>query len=108
MGQNAINSGLVGSGILLITSISYIASFGLTSNPTLITTFNIFRIYNIILSYLMGLIGVSIGIITTFLYISIQKSINVPFLSPFIPFNKESVKDYFFPKRGDKLWEINI
>lgn len=103
IGQNAINSGLVGSGILLITSISYIASFGLTSNPTLITTFNIFRIYNIILSYLMGLIGVSIGIITTFLYISIQKSINVPFLSPFIPFNKESVKDYFFPKRGDKL-----
>ena len=103
IGQNAINSGLVGSGILLITSVSYIASFGLTSNPTLITTFNIFRIYNIILSYLMGLIGVSIGIITTFLYMSSQKSVNVPFLSPFIPFDKERIKEYFIPRRGNKL-----
>ena len=51
----------------------------------------------------MGLIGVSIGIITTFLYMSSQKSVNVPFLSPFIPFDKERIKEYFIPRRGNKL-----
>lgn len=101
IGQNAINSGLVGSSVLLLTSISYISSFGISNNPELITSFNIFRIYNIILAYIMGIIGFSIGLITTILYMINQKSSGHSFLSPFIPFDKKKVKAFFMPKHGD-------
>lgn len=105
IGQNAINSGLVGAGILLLTSISYLSSFGITNNPILITSFNIFRLYNIILSYLMGLIGFTIGLITTITYLSSKKSVGIPFLSPFIPFDKIKAKEFFASSHGERKWK---
>lgn len=100
IGQNAIKSGIVGSSILLFTAISYISSFAITNNPYLITSFNIFRIYNLILSYTFGIFGFCIGIITTLLYFNSQKSVGVSFMSPFIPLNKKGVKNYIIPKHG--------
>lgn len=101
IGQNAISSGLIGSTLLLIASLSYVSSFAITNNQHLITSFDIFRLYNLILSYTFGLLGFTIGLITTLFYISAQKSVGVPFFSPFNPLNKGKVKNFFFPKHGD-------
>lgn len=102
IGQNAIKSGIVGSSILLFTSISYISSFAITNNPYLITTFNIFRLYNLVLSYTLGIIGFCIGLITTLLYLISQKSVGINFMDPFVPLNKKGFINYFTPKHGDK------
>lgn len=102
IGQNAISSGLIGATLLLASSLSYVSSFAITNNQHLITSFDIFRLYNLILSYTFGLIGFTIGLLTTLFYISSQKSVGVPFFSPFNPLNKEKVKNFFFPKHGEK------
>ena len=102
IGQNAISSGLVGSTLLLIASLSYVSSFAITNNQHLITSFDIFRLYNLILSYTFGILGFTIGLITTLLYISSQKSVGVPFFLPFSPLRPNKLKGFFFPKHGDK------
>ncbi|MCI6508792.1 MAG: spore germination protein, partial [Bacilli bacterium] len=75
IGQNAISSGIVGESVLLLASISYVSSFAITNNPHLVTSIDLFRLYNLILSYTFGLLGFSIGIITTLLYFGHQKSV---------------------------------
>ena len=100
IGQNAIKSGLVGSTILLFTSITYISSFAITNNPYLITSLNIFRVFNLVLSYTLGILGFCIGLICTLLYFISQKSVGVSFMDPFIPLNKKGIKNYLMPKHG--------
>ena len=103
IGQNAISSGIVGESVLLLTSISYVSSFAITNNPHLVTSIDLFRLYNLILSYTFGLLGFSIGIITTLLYFGHQKSVGVSLFSPFSPFKLQGIKNFFFPQKESKL-----
>ena len=98
IGQNAISSGIVGSLALMIASLSYIAGFGLTNNPHLITSINIFRKFIILMSYGIGLVGfiVSSLIVTSYLYN--LDSTKVPYLEPFTPLIFKRFKDFLFPK----------
>lgn len=104
IGQNAISSGIVGESVLLLTSISYVSSFAITNNPHLVTSIDLFRLYNLILSYTFGLLGFSIGIITTLLYFGHQKSVGVSLFSPFSPLKLQGIKNFFFPQKEGKLW----
>lgn len=103
IGQNAISSGIVGESVLLLASISYVSSFAITNNPHLVTSIDLFRLYNLILSYTFGLLGFSIGIITTLLYFGHQKSVGVSLFSPFSPLKLQGIKNFFFPKKEGKL-----
>ena len=98
IGQNAISSGIVGSLALMLASLSYIAGFGLTNNPHLITSINLFRLFIIIMSYGIGLVGfiVSSLIVTSYLY-NLDSS-KVPYLEPFTPLVFRRFKDFFFPR----------
>ena len=98
IGQNAISSGIVGSLALMLASLSYIAGFGLTNNPHLITSINLFRLFIIIMSYGIGLVGfiVSSLIVTSYLYN--LDSTKVPYLEPFTPLIFRRFKDFFFPR----------
>lgn len=104
IGQNAISSGIVGESVLLLASISYVSSFAITNNPHLVTSIDLFRLYNLILSYTFGLLGFSIGIITTLLYFGHQKSVGVSLFSPFSPLKLQGIKNFFFPQKEGKLW----
>ena len=104
IGQNAISSGIVGESVLLLASISYVSSFAITNNPHLVTSIDLFRLYNLILSYTFGLLGFSIGIITTLLYFGHQKSVGVSLFSPFSPLKLQGIKNFFFPQKESKLW----
>lgn len=103
IGQNAISSGIVGESVLLLASISYVSSFAITNNPHLVTSIDLFRLYNLILSYTFGLLGFSIGIITTLLYFGHQKSVGVSLFSPFSPLKLQGIKNFFFPQKESKL-----
>lgn len=100
IGQNAISSGIVGESILLLTAISYVSAFAITNNQHLITSIDLFRLYNLILSYAFGIIGFAIGFITTIGYLAMQKSVGEPLLSPFVPLNKKGIKNFIYPKHG--------
>lgn len=103
IGQNAISSGIVGESVLLLASISYVSSFAITNNPHLVTSIDLFRLYNLILSYTFGLLGFSIGIITTLLYFGHQMSVGVSLFSPFSPLKLQGIKNFFFPQKESKL-----
>lgn len=103
IGQNAISSGIVGESVLLLASISYVSSFAITNNPHLVTSIDLFRLYNLILSYTFGLLGFSIGIITTLLYFGHQKSVGVSLFSPFSPLKLQGIKNFFFPQKDGNL-----
>ncbi len=102
IGQNAISSGVVGSSFLLLISVSYVSSFAITNNQHLITSIDIFRMYNLILSYTLGILGFVIGLITTFAYFSTQKSVGKSILSPFAAIQSSGIKNFIFPSHGVK------
>lgn len=108
VGQNAIQSGTVGSLVMMITSISYLSSFAVTTNPYLISSMNIARIFILIFSYLLGLLGFVFASLLVILYLRSQKSFGKNFLDPFSPINFNNIFNFFFPvrnKRKEVLWK---
>lgn len=99
IGQNAINSGIVGSVVLMLASLSYIAGFAITNNPHLITSLSIFRLLVLVASYTLGLFGLVLSSILTISYFNSQKSVGQDYLKPFMPFNFRKIKDYLIPTR---------
>ncbi len=98
IGQNAINSGLIGPIVLLITSLSYLSSYAFTNNPYLISAISNFRFFILILSHFFGMIGFFLASFLVLAYLSTLKSFDIPYLYPFSPFSKQSTKEYFVPR----------
>ena len=98
IGQNAINSGLIGPLILLITSMSYLSSFAFTNNPYLISAISNFRFIILLFSHLFGMIGFFLASFLVIAYLSSLKSFDIPYLFPFSPFSKQTVKEFFIPR----------
>lgn len=102
IGQNAIQSGMVGSLVMMLTSIAYLSSFAVTTNPYLISSMNIARIFILIFSYLLGLFGFIFSSLLVILYLRSQKSFGKNFLDPFTPINFKNIYNFFFPRRNKK------
>lgn len=99
IGQNAIESSLIGSIAILITSLSFVSSFAVTNNPYLITSFSLFRLFILIMSYILGIIGFIISSIIVIDYLINIEIFKSSYLSPLIPFNKEKLKAWFKPTK---------
>lgn len=106
VGQNAIQSGTIGSLIMMITSLAYLSSFAITTNPYLISSINISRLLILLFSYFLGLIGFIFGTILILLYLRSQKMFNKSYLDPFSPVNLKNIYHFFFPKRTDQRGRI--
>lgn len=100
IGQNAIESGTIGATVLFFTSISYIAVFAVTNNIFLITSINLFRLFILIMSYTMGIIGFLISSIITLLYLFKPSNDTNYYLYPFIPFDLDEFKSFFVPSNN--------
>ena len=99
IGQNALDAGLIGSNAIIIASLSYVSSFAVTNNSYLITSFSIFRVFILIMSYLLGMIGFLVSSILVLSYLSNIKVFNRYYLSPLIPFDISKLKAWFLPKK---------
>lgn len=102
VGQNAIQSGTIGSLIMMITSLAYLSSFAITTNPYLISSINVARLFILLLSYFLGLIGFIFGTILILLYLRSQKMFDKSYLDPFSPVSFKNIFNFFFPKRSDQ------
>ena len=98
IGQNAINSGLIGPIILLITSLAYLSSYAFTNNPYMISAISNFRFFILILSHLFGMIGFILASFLVLAYLASLKSFDIPYLYPFSPYSSKTTKDFFIPR----------
>ena len=99
IGQNAIEAGLIGTTAIIITSLSYVSSFAVTNNTYLINSFAIFRIFIVIMSYALGMIGFLISSILVISYLANIKVFNRYYLEPVIPFNFTKLKAWLIPRK---------
>lgn len=88
IGQNAINSGLIGHLVLLLTSICYLSTYAFTNNLHLVTSLSLFRIFILIFSYILGLYGFILSSIIIIVYLLKIKSFD---------------EDFFFSIKSNKL-----
>ena len=96
LGQAAVSASIVSPILIIIVAITGIASFAI---PDFSFGFHLryFRFLFILLGYISGFLGISLGL---FIYISILcniKSFGVPFLAPFSPAQNSKGNSYFIP-----------
>ena len=103
IGDAAIRAGLTSPSLLVIVSVTYIASFTVV-NPSLSSAFTFIRFFIVVLATFFGLFGVILGFILTTVYASTLTSFGTPYLASLAPISfKESVKSIFMvPRRKYK------
>lgn len=99
IGQNAIDASIVGTFSIIITSISYISGFAVTTNPQLITSFFIFRIFILIMSFILGLSGFLISSLIIIDYLANIKVFDQLYFDSIIPWNLKKVLKWINPKK---------
>lgn len=102
IGQNAIQSGTIGSLIMMLTSISYLSSYAVTTNPYLISSMNFSRLIILVFSYLLGLVGFIFSSILIIIYLCSLSSFGNDFLAPFSPVDFRNIINFLLPKRTDQ------
>ncbi len=102
IGQNAIDSGIVGVIVMTIVALSFLSTFVVTNNISFISNISILRLINIIGSFFFGIYGLSITVILSLIYLSNKKFLGVNFTSPFIPLNINDLKLFIFSRTYSK------
>ncbi len=94
IGQAAVQAGLISAPMVIVVSITGIASFTL---PRYDFSFaiRILRFPLIFLAGSFGLYGVTLGIMGILIHLVNLRSFGVPYLSPVTPLNKTRLKDVF-------------
>jgi spore germination protein len=94
IGQSAVSAGIVSPIMIIIVSITSIASF-ITPNYEVSSALRLARFLLIILASVIGLYGISLGLILILIHLVKLKSFGVPYLSPLVHPHKKDFKDVF-------------
>ena len=101
IGQNLIDSGLVGVVVITITALCFLATFVVTNNILFVFGISVVRLLFLLSGLFFGIYGVSLCLIIFAIHFSKQSFLGEHFLHPFIPFDFIGFKD-FFKARADK------
>lgn len=115
IGQAAVSAGIVSQIMIIIVSITILASFA-TPNYEVNSAIRFIRFMLIIAASIVGLYGIAFGLIILLIHLIRLKSFGIPYLSPIVNPSMEDQKDVFvrmpfefFKKRpefmntGDKI-----
>jgi spore germination protein len=94
LGQSAVSAGIVSPIMIIIVSITAIASF-ITPNYEVSSAFRLSRFFLIICSSIIGLYGIALGLILLLIHLVKLKSFGIPYLSPLVHPHKKDMKDTF-------------
>ncbi|WP_010096682.1 spore germination protein [Ornithinibacillus scapharcae] len=94
IGQAAVSAGFVSPITVVIIALSTIGSFATPSYNAAIA-FRMLKFPLIILSGIIGLLGLAIGLMFIVNHMLSLRSFGVPYFTPLSPWNKEGVKDSF-------------
>ncbi|PWA12240.1 spore germination protein [Pueribacillus theae] len=92
LGEAAVNAGLVSSAMVIVVSITAIASFVFPAYNLAIAV-RILRFLFMLLASMFGLFGIILGLIVMVLHLCSLRSFGVPYLSPLGPYYKKDIKD---------------
>ncbi|WHY96889.1 spore germination protein [Peribacillus simplex] len=100
IGQAAVQAGIVSPAMVIMVSITAIASFA-TPSYTMATAARLLRFVFIICAGAMGFYGMNLIFFVVLVHLCSLRSFGVPYMSPFAPLNPEGLGDTFFRR---PLW----
>ncbi|KZL92411.1 spore germination protein [Clostridium magnum] len=92
LGDAAVKSGLVSSPMVIVTALTAITSF---ITPPFGGTVPILRIFVLLVTNILGFMGLFLASIAIIIHLSSLRSFGVPYLSPLSPTNVSDLKDAF-------------
>lgn len=105
VGQNLISSGIAGVFIMTATAICFMLSFVVSSNVNNIVAISVTRLFILFSSLAYGLYGVVIASILLADYLYRQRTFDVPYFYPFLPFDVKGIHKFFLSSSDLKVDE---
>jgi len=103
IGQAAVQAGIVSAPMIIVVSITGIASF-MVPRYSIGLAIRLLRFPIIILAGFVGLIGVMLALILLVIHLSTLRSFGLPYLSPIATLQKHPLKDTLI---RSPLWKMN-
>jgi hypothetical protein len=103
IGQAAVQAGIVSTPMIIVVSITGIASF-MVPRYSVGLAIRLLRFPIIFLAGFLGLIGVMLAFIILIIHLSTLRSFGIPYLSPINTLQKHSMRDTLF---RSPLWKMN-
>lgn len=95
VGQNLISSGIAGVFIMTATAICFLLSFVVSSNVTNIVAISLARLVILFSSLFYGILGITIASIFLACFLYDQKTLDVHYFYPFLPFDVRGIHKFF-------------
>ena len=95
IGQAAVQAGLVSPAVVIIVALTGVCSFTIPNNSASVAI-RLLRFPLILLTSQIGLLGLMAGLMVIWGYMTHMTSFGVPYLSPFMPFRTNDLKDSMF------------
>lgn len=92
IGQSAVEAGIIGPFMIIVVSITAIASFVV---PAQTDAISLMRYLFLLLGGLLGGYGILMGLIMVLIYLVSVKSFGVDYLAPITPLSRQGMKDCF-------------
>lgn len=115
IGDNLVKSGVAGVLIISLTAVSFLMSFIVSSNVTVLMSLSAIRFLVLLSSFYFGLLGVLIASIILVFYLYKQKTFGVHYFYPFVPFDVGGIRRFFMStsslknrKRDESLRVSNL
>lgn len=105
LGDAAVSAGIVSPIMIIVVAISSIAGL-VFSSIELVNALRLYKIILLLLGTLLGIYGVIIGTIYMIYKLLALKVFGIPYLVPFIPFDKNEINDSFI-KREESIKKRN-
>lgn len=105
LGDAAVSAGIVSPIMIIVVAISSIAGL-VFSSIELVNALRLYKIILLLLGTLLGIYGVMIGTIYMIYKLLTLKVFGIPYLVPFIPFDKNEINDSFI-KREESVKKRN-
>lgn len=108
IGDAAIRAGLTSPTMLVVAATTAVATFTLV-NQTLSGTVSIIRLYILLLSSILGLVGFFVGMLSLAVYLSVLESFGIPYLTPISPLTRRDLisalltKPWVFAKKRPEV-----
>lgn len=103
IGQNTIESGMVGVVIITIVALAFLSTFTISSNFTFITSLSLMRFIILASSAVFGIFGMTIASFYLLARITDESSFNTSYLFPFIPLDIEGIQKYSLFESSKRL-----
>ncbi|MGQ7887163.1 spore germination protein [Paenibacillus sp. WC2504] len=105
IGEAAVRAGMVSAPMVIIVSITGIASFAIPRYNMSIP-FRILRFPLLLISGVLGLFGVAMGTIIILIHMARLESFGVAYLSPIAPFQPDQIKDVLLRAPWPKMTSL--